>query len=262
MYYDPMIAKLVTWARSRSEAIEKMQTALDEYQIEGVQHNIPFLSALFAHPAFQAGELTTRFIEDHFSDGFNSELYESDQTKSLGLLAAVLESRQRQRFPNVSDASLDDLHVIGTNGTQVITEAQRASVNTDWQPGQITLKATIDNETLNVGVKPLASGWQLSHRGSVRTFRVVQSHVAQLLQHMPEKSVQDMSKFLLSPMPGLLIKLLVKEGDEVNAGDDLAVIEAMKMENTLKAVKAGTVEKVVAATGDNLAVDGIILEFV
>jgi len=261
MYYDPMIAKLVTWAPTRVDAIKKMQSALDEYQIEGVQHNIPFLSALFAHPAFQAGELTTRFIEDHFSDGFDSTLYESSHTKNLGLLAAVLESRQRQRFPNASDAALGELHVIGTNNTEIFSVAQRSLVETDWQPGHTRLAATINGDNISVGVKRLKRGWQLSHRGSVRTFQVVQSHVAQLLMHMPEKSVQDMSKYLLSPMPGLLIKLLVNEGDEVNAGEDLAVIEAMKMENTLKATKAGTVDKVVAAAGDNLAVDSIILEF-
>jgi len=261
MYYDPMIAKLVTWAPTRVDAIEKMQSALDEYQIEGVQHNIPFLSALFAHPAFQVGELTTRFIEDHFSDGFDSALYESSHTKNLGLIAAVLESRQCQRFPHTSDAALGDLHVIGTNDTEIISVAQRSAVETDWQPGQTRVKAAVNGDSICVGVKRLSNGWQLSHRGSIRTLQVVQSHVAQLLKHMPVKTEHDMSRYLLSPMPGLLIKLLVTEGDEVNVGEDLAVIEAMKMENTLKATKAGTVSKVVAAAGENLAVDSIILEF-
>lgn len=261
MYYDPMIAKLVTWAPTRADAIEKMQTALDEYQIEGVQHNIPFLSALFAHPAFQAGELTTRFIDDHFADGFDSAIYESAYTEHLGLLAAVLESRYRQRFPAVSDASLGDLHVIATNNIDIFSLAERAAVKTDWQPGQKLLEATVDDHLICVGVKRLKRGWQLSHRGSVRTYQVIQSHVAQLIKHMPEKSVQDMSKYLLSPMPGLLIKLFVNEGDNVTVGQELAVIEAMKMENTLKAVKDGTVDKVVATAGDNLAVDSIILEF-
>jgi len=261
MYYDPMIAKLVTWAPTRTAAIEKMQTALDEYKIEGVQHNIAFLSALFAHPAFQAGELTTRFIEDHFPQGFDSALYESAHTENFSLIAAVLESRQRSRFPDVNDVSIGDLHVIGANHTEIISATQRMAVETDWQPGQALLVTTINGERVNVAVKRHANGWTLSHRGSVRHYQVVQSHVAKLFKHMPEKSVQDMSKYLLSPMPGLLIKLLVNEGDEVSAGQDLAVIEAMKMENTLKALKAGTVANVVAATGDNLAVDGIILEF-
>jgi len=261
MYYDPMIAKLVTWAPTRAEAISKMQVALDEYQIEGVQHNIPFLSALFAHPAFQAGELTTRFIEDHFKDGFNSAEYASSHENQLGLLAAVLDSIQQQRFPNVSEASIGELHVISSSDTQVVSVQQRAEIQTDWQPGQALAKATVNGEPITIGVKRLDDGWQLSHRGSIRTFRVVPSHIASLLSHMPEKTVQDMSKFLLSPMPGLLIKLMVNEGDSVSVGQDLAVIEAMKMENTLKAEKNGTVEKIVAAVGDNLAVDAVIVEF-
>lgn len=262
MYYDPMIAKLVTWAPTRLEAISKMQTALDHYQIEGVQHNIPFLSALFAHPAFQAGELTTRFIEDHFPDGFNSALYKSSQANNLSLIAAVLESTQQQRFPGISDSSLGDMQVLGTDTSVTVTSAERNSVESDWQPGQRIFVGSVNGEMVSVGIKRLANQWQLSHRGSVRSFRVVPSHVAELLDHMPEKTVQDLSKYLLSPMPGLLIKLLVNEGDAVVAGQDLAVIEAMKMENTLKAEKAGTVEKLVASSGENLAVDAIILEFV
>ena len=264
MYYDPMIAKLVTWAPTRVEAIAKMQDALDNYQIEGVQHNIPFLSALFAHPAFQSGDLTTRFIEDHFADGFNSAEYQSNMADQLALIAAVLQSRYRQRFPNCTDESLGELHVIaadGTDQTQQFQPADRAGVETSWQPGQALFKGTINGKPVVIGVKRSDSGWQLSHRGSVRTFKVMQAHVAALWQHMPEKTTQDMSKFLLSPMPGLLIKLLVNEGDTVVAGQDLAVIEAMKMENTLKAEKAGTVEKIVAGSGDNLAVDAVILEF-
>jgi len=261
MYYDPMIAKLVTWAPTRAEAIEQMQQALDHYQIEGVQHNIPFLSALFAHPAFQAGDLTTRFIEDHFQDGFHSEHYVSSHTDQLALLAAVLESKQQQRLANTSDAALGELHSISGDTHNAFSSEQRQSVQTDWQPGNKLMVASISGETLLVGVRRLNSGWQLSHRGSLREYRVLQSHVAELWQHMPEKVVQDMSKYLLSPMPGLLIKLMVEEGETVVAGQDLAVIEAMKMENTLKAEKAGTVDKVVATTGANLAVDAIILEF-
>ena len=261
MYYDPMIAKLVTWAPTRGQAIEEMQRALDNYQIEGVQHNIPFLSALFAHPAFQAGDLTTRFIEDHFSDGFHSAHYESTHADSLPLIASVLECKQRQRLSGIENASLGELHVIADDGIQAFTAEQRETLSSDWQPGDKLFVGSLNNETLTVAVKRLENGWQLSHRGSTRVYQVAQSHVAQLWQHMPEKTVQDMSKYLLSPMPGLLIKLMVAEGDSVVAGQDLAVIEAMKMENTLKAEKAGTVEKVVASTGANLAVDAIILEF-
>jgi len=261
MYYDPMIAKLVTWAPTRTEAIEKMQIALDSYQIKGVQHNIPFLSALFAHPAFQAGELTTRFIEDHFADGFNSAEFIPANMDKLGLIAAVLQSRHRQRFPDCTDESLGDLHVLVNEQLEIINVSQRATVISDWQPGQSLFTGTIDGTDMKVGVQRTDGAWRLSYRGCVRSYQVMQSHVAALLKHMPEKTTQDLSKYLLSPMPGLLIKLLVSEGETVAAGQDLAVIEAMKMENTLKAEKAGSVEKIVAEAGENLAVDAVILEF-
>lgn len=264
MYYDPMIAKLVTWAPTRVDAIAKMQTALDHYQIEGVQHNIPFLSALFAHPAFQAGDITTRFIEDHFSEGFSSASHSAASTETLPLIAAVLESKHRARLSGESDLSLGELHVrndADADLNAVFSSEQRQSVKTDWQPGEKLLQVQVNDESLLIGVQRMDNTWRLSHRGAVREFSVLQSHVATLWQHMPEKTVQDMSKYLLSPMPGLLMKVLVSEGDSVEPGQDLAVIEAMKMENTLKAEKAGTVEKIVASSGDNLAVDAIIMEF-
>ena len=261
MYYDPMIAKLVTWAPTRAQAIAKMQSALDAYQIEGVQHNIPFLSALFAHPAFQAGDITTRFIEDHFADGFNSAEYQSEKIDQLALIAAAIQSQNRQRFPNCTDESLGDLHVLSNGQVTIVSVEDRATVKTQWQPGQALFEGTVGGDAIVAGVKRIENGWRLSHRGSVRTFQVMQAHVAALLSHMPEKTIQDMSKYLLSPMPGQLIKLLVSEGDTVSAGQDLAVIEAMKMENTLKAEKAGSIEKINAAAGDNLAVDAVILEF-
>lgn len=264
MYYDPMIAKLVTWAPSRMEAIAKMQEALDNYQIEGVQHNIPFLSALFDHPAFQAGELTTRFIEDHFADGFNSATYRSALIDQLPVVAAVIDSRHRQRLGACSDSDVGDLHVIDSlnpDNKTVVSAEERAQLGSDWQPGEPLFTGTLNSDQVSVGVKRIGNQWQLSHRGSVRSFQVMPSHVASLMVHMPEKSVQDLSKYLLSPMPGLLMKVLVNEGDSVSVGQDLAVIEAMKMENTLKAEKAGTVEKIVASSGDNLAVDAVIMEF-
>jgi len=270
MYYDPMIAKLVTWAPTRKEAIELMQAALDDYQIEGVQHNIAFLSALFAHPAFQQGDLTTRFIEDHFADGFSSASYESELSTHLPLIAAVLETidQQRMRFStnnkNATSAT-SDLHVFNSarasDTADVITAEQLSRVETSWQPGDRLFKGTVDGKPLTVATSKVNNQWRLGHRGSIREFRAVPAHVAVLMQHMPQKTSQDLSKFLLSPMPGLLIKLLVNEGDTVSPGQDLAVVEAMKMENTLKSEVAGVVKKAVVSAGDNLAVDAVILEF-
>ncbi len=261
MYYDPMIAKLVSWAPTRMEAINIMQSALDHYEIEGVQHNIPFLSALFAHPALQSGDLTTRFIEDHFADGFNSATYQSSFAEQLPIIAAKLESQMRTRMEDISDEQLGDLHVISSNGTQVVSASDRQQFSSAWSPGDALLQTQFNADDVTVGVKKTQTGWQLSHRGTVQQFTAYPAHIAELLQHMPEKTEQDLSRFLLSPMPGLLMKLLVNEGDTVTIGQDLAVIEAMKMENTLKSAVSGTVEKIVANAGDNLAVDAIILEF-
>lgn len=263
MYYDPMIAKLVTWAPTRSEAIVLMQQALDNYQITGVQHNIPFLSALFAHPALHAGDLTTRFIEDHFADGFNSASYRAEHADKLPVIAAFAENCNQRRFSthSRSNAKGNDLHVQDENGVTVVSSDTLSLLTSDWQPGDALFTGTVDGTAITANVHKTDNGWRLTHRGSVREFNVLQAHVAALTTHMPEKTSQDMSRFLLSPMPGLLIKLLVAEGDTVSPGQDLAIIEAMKMENTLKAEIDGTVSKVVANVGDNLAVDAVIVEF-
>ncbi|MEE9322863.1 MAG: acetyl/propionyl/methylcrotonyl-CoA carboxylase subunit alpha [Granulosicoccus sp.] len=278
MYYDPMIAKLVTWAPTREEAIAHMQDAIANYLIEGVQHNLPFLAALFAHPALLAGKLTTRFIEDHFPDGFNSQEHESDALEALPMVAAWLEWRSRardQQSANVPTLPTSSVMASQTASTaddkflSVICDEQQWDVDTHrlstissfWTPGERLFNGNIDEIDISVGVTRIDNAWLLSHEGSVRVFRVLDPHVASLLKLMPVKQTQDMSRYLLSPMPGLLTKVLVAEGDVVTAGQDLAIIEAMKMENTLTAAVDGTVRKVVASTGESLAVDAIIIEF-
>jgi len=261
MFYDPMIAKLVTWAPNRSEAIALMQLALDQYEIEGVQTNIAFLSALFAHPALHAGDLTTRFIEDHFADGFHSSSFDNNLLAEMAMIAAVADHRHRSRFPGNENNFSGDMMVSDGSNSYTVSAEQRAQVESNWQPGQMLFNGTISGNRMVLRVKRVGNEWLLSHRGSSRRYKVQQTHVADLMQHMPEKSTVDLSKYLLSPMPGLLIKLLVSEGDSVTPGQDLAVIEAMKMENTLKAEISGTVSKVVASSGANLAVDEVILEF-
>jgi len=278
MYYDPMIAKLVTWAPTREEAISHMQDAIANYLIEGVQHNLPFLAALFAHPALLAGNLTTRFIEDHFPTGFNSREYESDALEALPIVAAWLEWRSRARDrQSTSVPSLPTSSVMtgqtelkpGEAALSVICGQQQwdidthrlSTVSSSWMPGKSVFRGILDEIELSLSVTRTDSGWQLSHQGSIRDFRVLDPHVAGLLQLMPVKQAQDMSRYLLSPMPGLLMKILVTEGDVVVAGQDLAIIEAMKMENTLTATVDGTVSKVVASVGESLAVDAIIIEF-
>ena len=286
MFYDPMIAKLVTWAPDRQQAIEHMQQAIDSYRIRGVQSNLPFLAALFAHPALQAGDLTTRFIEDHFPDGFDSRLHEGETSAILPLVAAWIEWRTRLRDRKVVDAPMvSRSSVMAALGQDLDSQAEDAeeheemlsvisdevrydvSMNkltgiiTDWQPGDWLFKGSIDDIDIRVGVERHGNWWRLSQGGSVREFMVLEPHVADLMDHMPIKESQDLSRFLLSPMPGLLMKVLVEKGDKVTAGQDLAVIEAMKMENTLTASVNGTVSNIVAGIGDSLAVDAVIMEF-
>ncbi len=294
LFYDPMIAKLVTWAPDRQQAIEHMQDAIDAYRIRGVQSNLSFLSALFAHPALQAGDLTTGFIDDHFPHGFSSATFESDALDALPLVAAWIEWRTRLRDREMVDAPLvatssvmaaiamSDTHATNSGTAEPHSDADHsdehlcvfegdtqydismnklAAIDTDWQPGDWIFHGTIDDLALHVAVERVGNQWRLSQGGAVRHYTVLDSHVAALMHHMPVKESQDMSRYLLSPMPGLLMKVLVAEGDAVTAGQDLAIIEAMKMENTLSALVDGKVSKIVAAVGDSLAVDAVIIEF-
>jgi len=281
MFYDPMIAKLVTWAPTRAEAIEHMRAAIDSYRIKGVQSNLPFLSALFAHPSLQSGDLTTRFIEDHFPDGFNSSVFESEALEIMPMVAAWIEWRSRLRDRQVVSApavptssvmaaiSLPDddedpgeyLCVMENNVQINVAMNRLTGIETSWAPGDWLFHGFIDGVEVRVGTERIGNRWQLSQGGSVRSFMVVDPHVAALMHHMPVKATRDLSRLLISPMPGLLMKVLVSEGDTVTAGQDLAIIEAMKMENTLTASIAGTVSRIVATPGESLAVDDVIMEF-
>ena len=294
MFYDPMIAKLVTWGPDRQSAIEHMQDAIDAYRIRGVESNLSFLSALFAHPSLQAGDLTTRFIEDHFPDGFNSREFDSDTLEVMPLIAAWVEWRTRLRDRQVVDvptqanssvmaavrmpqgsrstsntdiAEADESDTaerlcVFTGDEQVNVELDKlAAVESDWQPGDWLFRGTVDGVAVTMGVERTVNRWRLSQGGSVRDYQVMDPHVAALMHYMPVKESKDMSRYLLSPMPGLLMKVLVSEGEKVTAGQDLAIIEAMKMENTLSASVDGTVSSIVASIGDSLAVDEVIIEF-
>ena len=290
MHYDPMIAKLVTWAPTREAAIDAMQDAIDRYRIVGVSHNLPFLSALFAHPALGSGDLTTRFIEDHFPDGFDSAVHATDADANLPVVAAWMERRTRSRDARPVDASIvssssvmapssaanvspsGGVEPIETSapGTWIvfdgeartdITAERLDAVKSEWTPGAWRFEGNVDGRRLSIAVERSGASWRLSHRGRRRTFRVVEPHVAALMALMPVKREKDLSKLLLSPMPGLLTKVLVAEGDAVAAGQDVAVIEAMKMENTLTAAKDGVVKRVAANAGESLAVDAVIVEF-
>ncbi len=260
MFYDPMIAKLITWAPTRMQAIERMQSALDEYRIEGVQHNVPFLSALFSHPALHAGELTTRFIEDHFPSGFNSHTYTPEHLSKLPVLAAWLEFKHRWRDESSKHAA-PPLQVISGEQNLCIDPAEYEAVDSTWLPGSWFFSGFVNGQKLGVGVLRLADRWRLSHRGCIREYQVMEPHIASLRELMPRKQTRDLSNLLLSPMPGLLMKLLVETGDTVSVGQEVAIVEAMKMENTLRAEVSGKVKQIVSTAGESVAVDDIILEF-
>jgi len=280
MFYDPMIAKLVTYGEDRTQAIERMQHALDEYYIDGVQHNISFLNALMVHPRFLEGRLTTNFIAEEYPDGFNSsDVPQEDPAKSIVITACVhrghtdrasrlsgqMAGYERQHSEDWV-VSVDDInhHVRvwpAENGFRVEYEDETYNVVTDWDIREPLLLCTINGERASFQVERVGIWYQLVHRGAQTNAVVMTPRAAELHAKMPEKVIPDMSRFLLSPMPGLLVKIAVEEGQEVESGQELAVIEAMKMENVLRAEHDGIVQHIPTKVGASLTVDQVIMEF-
>jgi len=280
MFYDPMIAKLVTYGKDRNEAIEAMQHALDEYYIRGVSHNISFLNALMVHPRFIKGELTTNFIAEEFPDGFNEEMVAKDDLIKPVVVAAIVHRSYMDRAAELSgqvpgheryvhnDWGViinDETHLIEVeqknDSYEVLYEGKTYTVSTDWKIGQPLFKAQINNENVCFQVQREGLWYQLFHRGARTDVLVTTTDNARLQGYMLKKEPPDLSKLLLSPMPGLLMKVSVEEGMEVKAGEELVIIEAMKMENVLRAEQDAVVSKVKAEVGDSLMVDQIIIEF-
>ena len=273
-FYDPMIAKLITWAPTRLGAIDKQITALDSFEIEGVGHNIDFVSAIMQHPRFRSGEITTGFIAEEYPDGFKGAPASPDLLRALAAIAAFAATAEADRARRVDgqlgkrlrppadwhvliDGAAHDVH-ISTEGVSV--DGSEIDLDLEYTPGDRIVEAMLGDEPLAVRVARSRTGFKLTTRGASHTVRVLPAHIAPFAAHMVEKVLPDLSKFLLSPMPGLLVTLHVAEGDAVEAGQPLAVIEAMKMENILRAGKTGTVKSVSAKQGDSLAVDEVILE--
>ena len=280
MFYDPMIAKLVTYGDTRDDAIARMQVALDEYYIRGVQHNISFLNALMAHPRFQEGRLTTNFIAEEYPDGFNAEMVPQEDPAKPIVVAAMIHRSYMDRAACMSgqmrgherEVGSEWAVVIGSEIHQVVTkptqngyhveyDGKAYSVITDWALGQPLFEGTINGEPLCLQVERDGLWYSLYYRGARTDALVMTPRAAELHALMPEKEEADLSRFLLSPMPGLLVKVSVDEGQEVKAGEELAVIEAMKMENVLRAEQDGVVAKISAEAGDSLMVDQAIIEF-
>ncbi|HEY0114294.1 MAG TPA: biotin/lipoyl-containing protein, partial [Allosphingosinicella sp.] len=280
MFYDPMIAKLITWAPTREAAIDRQIEALDEFVIEGIGNNVDFLSALMQHPRFREGRLTTGFIAEEYPEGFEGAPADAELIGDLAIVAALAGHVTDGRSCAVSDqlnrpVPAPDLRVVriagATHEVVIQDQEQGALAQLDggpqveligrWLPGQIRFRGTIDGRGRIVQIARSGRDWRLTTRGASHKVQVYPAHVAALTRHMIEKVPPDLSRFLIAPMPGLLTALHVRQGDKVEAGQPLAVVEAMKMENILRAQKSATVARVAAQPGESLAVDAVILEF-
>ena len=274
MFYDPMIAKLITWAPTREAAIDEQIAALDAFEIEGPGNNIDFVSALMQHPRFRSGNITTGFIAEEYPDGFHGAPANASLIRDLaaiGAFAATAEADRARRIDGQLGKRLrppadwivrigDADHAVSISTEGVIVDGDPLDIAMEYTPGDRIVAAGLGEEDLIVRIAKTRGGFKLTARGASHRARVLPAHVAPYAQHLIEKIPPDLSRFLLCPMPGLLMRLDVGPGDTVEAGQPLAVVEAMKMENILRAEKAGTVKSVNAKTGDSLAVDAVILE--
>ena len=274
MFYDPMIAKLITWAPTRLEAIDKQITALDQFEIEGPGHNIDFVSALMQHERFRSGNITTGFIAEEYPEGFTGAPASETLLKRLaaiGAFAAMAQADRARRIDGQLGKKLraptgwqvkigDVVHDVSIDGDDVTVDGEAIDMALEYTPGDRLIDAEFGEEDLAVKIAPVRAGFILTTHGASHKLRILPAHAAPHAKHMIEKIPPDLSRFLICPMPGLLVALNVKEGDKVEAGQPLAVIEAMKMENILRAQKAGVVKSVSAAQGESLPVDAIILE--
>lgn len=274
VFYDPMIAKLISWGATRGEAADLQVTALDRFGIEGPASNIDFLSALMQHPRFRSGELTTGFIAEEYPDGFAGAPADENRMKAIAAIAARLECERRTHAGRVSGTIGGPVspplnwvvHLRG--GTFAVTlaaghalvDGQRIELDTDWKPGARAAEATVDGQRLGLQIRRDGVHWRIATRGAAHRALALPAGIAPHAGWMIEKTPPDLSKFLICPMPGLLVSLYVAEGDEVQAGQPLATVEAMKMENILRAEKPGKVRKIHVGQGESVAADCIILE--
>ena len=281
MYYDPMIAKLCTWAEDRPTAIDAMRRALDGFELEGIGHNLPFLSAVMDHPRFVSGEITTAFIAEEYPGGFEGVTLEEADLRRIAASCAAMHrvaeirrtrvsgrmdnherkvgedwvvSLQGQRFTVHVDADRD-------GSTVTFEDAAQHRVSSGWTPGDTLALIDVDGAPLLLKVGKISGGFHIRARGADLKVHVRSLRQAELATLMPEKLPPDTSKLLLCPMPGLIVSVAVAEGDEVQEGQTLCTVEAMKMENILRAEKKAVVCRINAGPGDSLAVDDVIMEF-
>jgi propionyl-CoA carboxylase alpha chain len=281
MFYDPMIAKLCTWGLTRADAIEEMRLALDTFEVEGIGHNLPFCSAVMDHPRFTAGNITTAFIAEEYPEGFKGAVLDEATLRRVAAAAAAMNRVAEIRRTRISGTMDNHTRRVGDdwmvslqgevhavtiaadpNGSTVaFTDGQPLRVESDWTPGQPLARVWVDGTTLAIKVSKVPMGFRMRLRGADLKVHVRTPRQHALAGLMLEKAPPDTSKFLLCPMPGLVVKLNVAVGDEVQEGQALATVEAMKMENILKAERQGVVKAVRAKAGASLKVDDVILEF-
>jgi propionyl-CoA carboxylase alpha subunit len=284
LYYDPMIAKLVTHAPTRAEAIAAQADALDAFSLDGIRHNIPFLSALMAHERWQAGRLSTAFLAEEFPDGFRPAAPQGETARVLAAVAAAIDHVLGERKRRISGQAggrvvmREHLRAVRLGDTEIALDISRERdaivvrfpdegsrkrhvLSSEWKPGDPVWRGTIDSRAIWVQVRPVLNGFDLSHHGVETRAYVYTEREAAAARLMPPKKVADSGKAVRCPMPGLVVSIAVVEGQEVKAGETLAVVEAMKMENVLRAERDGVVKTIRAKQGDSLAVDAVILEF-
>ena len=280
MFYDPMIAKLCTWGPDRASAIEAMRNALDGFEVEGIGHNLPFVAAVMDHPKFIAGEMTTAFIEEEYPDGFDGvTLRDSDLARVAAATAAMFRVAEIRRtrisgtmdnherevgndwVVKIGDRTMACAIAADSTGSTVTVDGTAIRVEGAWTPGDTLAEMSVGGAGMLMKVDTATTGFRVRYRGADLKVNVYAPRQAELAALMPEKLPPDTSKMLLCPMPGLIVKIDVQEGDEVQEGQTLCTVEAMKMENILRAEKKGVVTKINAGPGDSLAVDEIIMEF-
>ncbi|MFT6458788.1 biotin carboxylase N-terminal domain-containing protein [Pseudophaeobacter arcticus] len=281
MYYDPMIAKLCTWAPTRDQAIEAMRNALDGFEVEGIGHNLPFLSAVMDHPIFIEGAMTTAFIEEQYPEGFVGVDLPAEALRRIAASAAAMHRVAEIRRTRVSGRMDNHERRVGSDwvvslqgqsfpvsieadqlgATVTFQDGGSMRIASDWTPGDQLATIDVDGAPLVLKVGKISGGFRIRSRGADLKVHVRTPRQAELAELMPEKVAPDTSKLLLCPMPGLIVKIDVEVGDEVQEGQTLCSVEAMKMENILRAERKGVIAKINASAGDSLAVDEVIMEF-
>jgi propionyl-CoA carboxylase alpha chain len=274
MYYDPMISKLSTWGPDRIAAIDAMGRALENFHIEGLGQNIPFLAAVMDQGRFRSGELSTSYIKDEFPEGFQGTAPDDFQKD---LMTAVACAMHRAIAGRAAGGRLrDDWVVIGAGEhrpvliqtmddglkVDILDEGRVLSLGqADWRPGLPVFRGVVDGRAFACAVQPAAEGYVIRHRAATRRILVLSPRSAQLHDMLPPKKAADTSKLVISPMPGLVVSLDVEAGQSVRSGEQVAIIEAMKMQNIIRAERDGVVKAVLVASGASVAADEVLIEF-